>query len=132
MKSHRGFSLIEIMIAFVIMAIALTIVIRVFSTGLTTVSKTERYSIAIQIAESLMARVGEDISLDNGQLKGDIEETYYWLVSIEPMLIDYKMLMIDESNSNMELKKVKIQVGWLDNEISSNIELDEIKQYIRL
>jgi hypothetical protein len=48
------------------------------------------------------------------------------------MLIDYKMLMIDESNSNMELKKVKIQVGWLDNEISSNIELDEIKQYIRL
>jgi general secretion pathway protein I len=132
MKSHRGFSLIEIMIGFVIMAIALTIVIRVFSTGLTTVSKTERYSIAIQIAESLMARVGEDISLDNGQLKGDIEETYYWLVSIEPMLIDYKLLMIDESNSNMELKKVKIQVGWLDNEISSNIELDEIKQYIRL
>jgi general secretion pathway protein I len=132
MKSHRGFSLIEIMIAFVIMAIALTIVIRVFSTGLTTVSKTERYSIAIQIAESLMARVGEDISLDNGQLKGDIEETYYWLVSIESMLIDYKLLMIDESNSNMELKKVKIQVGWLDNEIISNIELDEIKKYIRL
>lgn len=132
MKNYKGFSLIEIMIAFVIMAIALTIVIRVFSTGLKTVSETEKYSIAVQIAESLMARVGEDISLDNSQLKGDIEETYYWLVTIEPMLIDYKLLMIDGANDNMQLKKVKIQVGWLDNQISSKIELDEIKQYIRL
>lgn len=132
MKNYKGFSLIEIMIAFVIMAIALTIVIRVFSTGLKTVSETEKYSIAVQIAESLMARVGEDISLDNSQLKGDIEETYYWLVTIEPMLIDYKLFMGDGSNDNMQLKKVKIQVGWLDNQISSKIELDEIKQYIRL
>lgn len=132
MKNYKGFSLIEIMIAFVIMAIALTIVIRVFSTGLKTVSETEKYSIAVQIAESLMARVGEDISLDNSQLKGDIEETYYWLVTIEPMLIDYKLFMVDGSNDNMQLKKVKIQVGWLDNQISSKIELDEIKQYIRL
>lgn len=132
MKNYKGFSLIEIMIAFVIMAIALTIVIRVFSTGLKTVSETEKYSIAVQIAESLMARVGEDISLDNSQLKGDIEETYYWLVTIEPMLIDYKLLMIDGANDNMQLKKVKIQVGWLDNQISSKVELDEIKQYIRL
>lgn len=132
MKNYKGFSLIEIMIAFVIMAIALTIVIRVFSTGLKTVSETEKYSIAVQIAESLMARVGEDISLDNSQLKGDIEETYYWLVTIEPMLIDYKLFMVDGSNDNMQLKKVKIQVGWLDNQISSKIELDGIKQYIRL
>ncbi len=132
MKNYKGFSLIEIMIAFVIMAIALTIVIRVFSTGLKTVSETEKYSIAVQIAESLMARVGEDISLDNSQLKGDIEETYYWLVTIEPMLIDYNLFMGDGSNDNMQLKKVKIQVGWLDNQISSKIELDEIKQYIRL
>jgi general secretion pathway protein I len=132
MKNYKGFSLIEIMIAFVIMAIALTIVIRVFSTGLKTVSETEKYSIAVQIAESLMARVGEDISLDNSQLKGDIEETYYWLVTIEPMLINYKLFMGDGSNDNMQLKKVKIQVGWLDNQISSKIELDEIKQYIRL
>lgn len=132
MKNYKGFSLIEIMIAFVIMAIALTIVIRVFSTGLKTVSETEKYSIAVQIAESLMARVGEDISLENSQLKGDIEETYYWLVTIEPMLIDYKLFMVDGSNDNMQLKKVKIQVGWLDNQISSKIELDGIKQYIRL
>lgn len=131
MKNCRGFSLIEIMIAFVIMAISLTIVIRVFSTGLRTVVETENYNIAVQIAESLMARVGEDISLDAGRLEGEINEKYYWMISIDPMLIDYKHLMIDDTDSSIQLKKVKIQIGWLENKINSRITLDEIKQHIK-
>ena len=132
MKNYRGFSLIEIMIAFVIMAISLTVVIRVFSTGLRAVIETENYNIAVQIAESLMARVGEDISLDSGRLEGEINEKYYWIISIDPMLIDYKQLMIDDANSSsIQFKKVKIQISWLENKINSRVTLDQIKQYIK-
>ena len=131
MKRDSGFSLIEIMIAFVIMSIALTIVIRVFSTGLRTVSETEKYNIAVQIAESLMARVGEDISLDESQMTGEIEKIYDWQINIEPMFVDYKLSMVEQPNSNMQFKTVNVRVEWGDDEKISKVELNTIKPQIR-
>jgi general secretion pathway protein I len=132
MKNHKGFSLIEIMIAFVIMSIALTMVIRVFATGQRVVAETENYTIAVQIAESLMARVGEDISLDQSQLDGVVENKYNWQVNLEPLFINYKSFIDGQSNANMQLKKINIQVGWDDGNNSARVELNAIKQQIRL
>jgi general secretion pathway protein I len=132
MKNHKGFSLIEIMIAFVIMSIALTMVIRVFATGQRVVAETESYTIAVQIAESLMARVGEDISLDQSQLDGVVENKYNWQVNLEPLFINYKSFIDGQSNANMQLKKINIQVGWDDGNNSARVELNAIKQQIRL
>lgn len=128
MKTNKGFSLIEIMVAFAIMAISLTIIIRVFSTGLKASILTEEYTLSVQIAESLMARVGEDISLDNGYLEGKIDDKFYWLISITQMPIADEELII--KNENNQLKKVKVQVSWLDNQVKPSVELNQIKQQI--
>ena len=133
MKKNKGFSLIEILIAFVIMAIGLTVIIRIFSTGLKTSITTEEYTIAVQIAESLMARVGEDISLENAQIEGEIENKYQWLISITPMVIfDRELLANDSKNENNQLKKVKVQVAWVDSQVKPRVELNQIKQQIRM
>ena len=132
MNRHSGFSLIEIMIAFVIMSIALTMVIRVFATGQRIVAESENYTIAVQIAESLMARVGEDISLEQTQLEGEVENKYYWQVNIERLFIDDKSRIDNQSEASLQLKKINVQVGWEDENNSARVELNAIKQQIML
>ncbi|MFM8340587.1 MAG: prepilin-type N-terminal cleavage/methylation domain-containing protein [Methylomonas sp.] len=131
MKKYSGFSLIEIMVAFAIMSIVLTMIIRVFATGQRIVSQTENYNIAVQIAESLMARVGEDINLERSQFDGELENKYYWIINIEPLFIDYNLLIDDQSNASSQLKKVNVQVRWEDENNSARVELNAIKQQIR-
>ncbi len=121
------------MIAFVIMAIAITVIIRIFSSGLKASITTEEYTIAVQIAESLMARVGEDISLENGQLEGEIENKYQWFIAVSPLVVfDTELLSNDPNNENNQLKQVRVEVAWVDSQVKPRIELNQIKQQIRL
>ncbi|MGD0961860.1 MAG: prepilin-type N-terminal cleavage/methylation domain-containing protein, partial [Methylomonas sp.] len=57
-KPPKGFSLLEILVAFSIMAIAITIILRIFGSGVNNAIRSEEYTIAVQIAESILARTG--------------------------------------------------------------------------
>jgi len=54
-KRQRGFSLIEVLVAFVILALVATALFRLFSSSLTNVSAAEEWSRALQVAESRLA-----------------------------------------------------------------------------
>jgi general secretion pathway protein I len=51
----RGFSLIEVLVAFVILALVATALFRLFSSSLTNASAAEEWSRAVQVAESHLA-----------------------------------------------------------------------------
>ncbi|MFZ2726568.1 MAG: type II secretion system protein [Methylococcaceae bacterium] len=51
MNKTKGFSLLEILIAFSIMAISLTILLKIFSTGVGTAMLAEDYNNAVQLGE---------------------------------------------------------------------------------
>ena len=53
MQRHKGFSLLEILIAFAIMAVAITIVLRIFGSGVNNSVISEEYTLGMQLAESL-------------------------------------------------------------------------------
>jgi len=71
MQRHKGFSLLEILVAFVIMAVALTIVLRIFGSGVNNAVISEDYTIAVQIAESLLASAGVETPLEIGDISGN-------------------------------------------------------------
>lgn len=85
MRHHKGFSLLEILVAFGIMAVALTIVLRIFGSGVNTAINSEDYTIATQIAESLMARTGTEIPLNVGEMRGTEINKYEWSVRMQPV-----------------------------------------------
>lgn len=85
MRQHKGFSLLEILVAFAIMAVALTIVLRIFGSGVNAAVVSEEYTLAVQIAESLMARTGVEIPLQTGDISGTEGDKYDWLVSVSPV-----------------------------------------------
>jgi general secretion pathway protein I len=80
-----GFSLIEVLVAFVILALVGTALFRVFSGALGNASLADEYSRATLYAESRIAGIGVETPLREGTLQGTSDDGYYaWTAQIAP------------------------------------------------
>jgi general secretion pathway protein I len=102
--------LLEILIAFSIMALSLGILLKIFSGGLNTAGVAEEYNVAVQIAESLMAQVGVEAPLQQGETEGLENEKYRWRVSVRPFQL--LSVNVDAAAVAAELFKVEVTVNW--------------------
>ena len=81
---QSGFSLIEVLVAFSIMALILTVLFQVFSTGLRTAGMAEEYSVAERLAQSLLEETATIRPLEAGERSGAFDGTRYrWQTRIE-------------------------------------------------
>lgn len=80
----QGFSLLEVLVAFTILGIALTVLMQVFSTGLRNITVGEDYTRAVLLAESRLASVGVEEPLQEGEQSGSFDgpQGYRWRVVI--------------------------------------------------
>jgi len=83
--SGRGFTLVEILIAFAILAVALTGLLRAFSGGLQATTKAERYSAAVLSARSVLERVGSEIPMQDGERSGRTEDGTEWSIRMRQL-----------------------------------------------
>ncbi|WP_305910011.1 type II secretion system protein [Methylomarinum sp. Ch1-1] len=118
---NKGFSLLEILVAFSVMAISLGILLNIFSTGVHTAVIAEEYTVATQIAESLMARTGVETPLVVGETSGSEAEKYHWRVSIA----EIPGLQQAESSA-AALMEVNVIVQW-DDQAARRVELHSVK-----
>lgn len=110
MNKQRGFSLLEILIAFSILALSLGILLKIFSAGVNTASVAEEYTAAVQIAESEMAKAGVITPLQAGELNGLENEKYHWNISVSPF--QFTAENVDTATLPAVLFKVKVTVNW--------------------
>jgi general secretion pathway protein I len=82
-KAH-GFSLLEILVAFIVLALAMTILMQIFSTSLVGASITDKYARATMLAESKLAAVGVEEVLKEGGSSGTVDDIYNWAIEIKP------------------------------------------------
>jgi general secretion pathway protein I len=83
-NKHQGFSLLEILVAFSILTVSLGIVLKIFSTGMTTAQVTGDYTTAVQIAKNLLDTAGSESPLKLGEIKGSENKLYHWRVTVSP------------------------------------------------
>lgn len=124
-KHHlqQGFSLLEILIAFSILAFSITILLNIFSGGLRRAMVSEEYQQAVIIAQSKLAAAGVEEELDNGEQSGDIEEKYFWSVQMEA----FDLGTLDPENQKAVPFQVKVTVEWLAGQDNRRFELTTIK-----
>ncbi len=120
---NKGFSLLEILVAFSILAISLGILLKIFSSGVNTAAVSEEYTIATQIAESLMAKTGIEEPLTENETTGLEAEKYHWRIRVE------KIPNFDiEDTSKVEFLAVQVIVEWGEDGINNRtVELNTIK-----
>jgi len=85
-RRQSGYTLIEVLVAMVILALSLTVLLRIFSTGLRNISVSEDYARAILIAEAQLESAGTGYVLAAGSTDGVAGQKYRWTQTIETYL----------------------------------------------
>ncbi|MEY3761360.1 MAG: hypothetical protein RIR39_2851 [Pseudomonadota bacterium] len=118
--------MLEILIAFSILALSLGILLKIFSAGVDTAVVAEDYTAAVQIAESLMAKTGVETALQEGQDSGVENEKYNWQVDVSPFVFNPDN--VDATTTTAVLFKVRVIVSWGNgNANDRQIELTTLK-----
>jgi len=78
--SHKagGFTLIEVLVAFMILVISLSVLFRIFSGGLRNIALSGDYARAVLVAEAQLAAAGVSDPLAEGETFGVSGEHYRW------------------------------------------------------
>lgn len=109
--SVRGFTLIEVLIAFTILALGLVAAMESFSTGLTSLGTLGDYRLASMQARSKLEEVGITIPLEPGEVSGEFDEGNRWLVTVTPYERE-PMPAIEDFSGN--LYEVRVEISWGD------------------
>ena len=83
-EREAGFTLVEVLVAFAIMALCVPALLEIFGTGFRAIRTAEVESAAARLAASKLAAVGSEIPFSAGRAEGREEPRFTWLVTIEP------------------------------------------------
>lgn len=78
---QAGFSLLEVLVAFVILALSLGVLMRLVSTSLGNIARAEHATQAVTVAQSVLARLGTDSPLTEGAQDGEAG-AYRWIARV--------------------------------------------------
>ena len=109
----RGFTLLEVLVAFAILAVALGAILQAFSQGLRVMTVAERHVAATLLAKTKLAEVGTAIPLEDGEFWGvfesDLETPYEWRIVIEPFEGEEGA---EAEFAGLRIFQVAVEVGW--------------------
>lgn len=108
-RDCRGFSLLEVLVAFVILALSLAVLMRIFSGGMRNIGAAEAYSRAVAIAESELATVGVDAPLAEGQHAGE-NGSFTWQTTVTRHA--GSAAPTEGTIGGIELYQVEVLVNW--------------------
>jgi general secretion pathway protein I len=121
---QSGYTLIEVLVAFVILALALTVLLRIFSGGLRNVSVSSDYATATLIAESRLAAAGIDTPLRPGETSGTEGERFAWTVSVQ----DYQPWPGYRSAARgVDAYRVTVTVEWPHGDNTRTVGLSTVR-----
>ncbi|MEI6746015.1 MAG: prepilin-type N-terminal cleavage/methylation domain-containing protein [Methylococcaceae bacterium] len=126
-NNQRGFSLLEMLIAFSILAVSLGILLKIFSTGITTAQVADNYTMAAQIANNLIAKTGVETPLKISEELGIENDFYHWRVRVNPQT--FVSPELDLRALPVELFNVNVLVWWGDDDKTDDrvLELNTMK-----
>lgn len=108
---QSGFTILEVLVAFLVAALLLAVILSGFSTGLSSLARADRMSQAALVAQSRIAELGVIEPLQEGSVAGrdDQHSDYRWQINVQPFAWDYADATAQQDST---LYKVDVEVFW--------------------
>lgn len=103
-----GFTLIEVLVAFAVLAIVLGTVLSIFAGGLRATKHADERATAALLASSVLAATGREQPLADGFAEGVFDNGFRWRRRIEP----YRVEPLVPEDSGISAYQVVVTVSW--------------------
>jgi general secretion pathway protein I len=123
----RGFTLIEVVVAFIILALSLGVLLQVFSTGLRNVRVSEAYTMAALLAESKLAAVGIEEPLTAGATAGVFDDRFRWRLDVQPYEPDRAEGPAEGGEGPVRAYEVVVTVSWNEANEERSVSLTTLR-----
>ena len=116
LQNARGFSLLEILVALTLLALAMGVLMQIFSRGVNSAALADRYAKATMYAESKLATIGVEQELKETAATGKFDDDFSWGLVVrpyldpnpkEPSVIDFEKLM------QTQLYEIELRVTFM-------------------
>ncbi|AKK68929.1 type II secretion system protein XpsI [Xanthomonas translucens] len=115
MKAQRGYTLIEVIVAFALLALALTLLLGSLSGAARQVKRADQLSRATLYAQSLLAAQGVEQPLQPGRAQGSFEQGHYrWTLDVAPYVDARRPPDTTLTPGLPTLLQLNLQVRWGD------------------
>jgi len=118
MKHQRGYSLLEVIVAFAVLALALTVLLGSLSGASRQIKQADLRSRAVLHAQSLLAVTGVVEPLQDGERSGEWEDgRYRWQLQVAPYQEPRTdALPVADTIAGPRLAQLTLQVSWGDTD----------------
>jgi len=120
---HKGFTLMETLVAMMILSVALVVILQLFSGGLKAGKLSENYTRAIFHAREKMEEILLAEELASEVLEGEFDDDFRWkaeIVYIEPSEEEKTKMPLDTFN-------IRVEVLWNEGEREKHFEISTLK-----
>ena len=107
-----GFSLLEVLVAFTLLAVAMATLMAIFSRGVNNADIANRYARAAILAESKLAALGLEEPITEGETSGQLDDEFSWQLAIKAY-----------SSSSEPLIRSSLELAAIDNAQASGTSL---------
>jgi general secretion pathway protein I len=120
---QRGFSLLEVLVAFAILSVSLGVLLQVFANGLRTAGISDDYTRATLYAESILAAIGTEVPLVDGERSGPVNERFAW----RSVISAYSEGLPDAEKTQVRAYRVEVEVSWAGLMQTRSVRLETLK-----
>ncbi len=117
-----GFTLIEILVALAILALTFGFAFQALSDGFEWLDRDRRNAEAVLLAQSMLARLGHDIALEDGVSSGRTADGLSWQIETTPYG-DTEDLPPDRLIGH----RIDVTVGWTERDRERQVRLTTLR-----
>ena len=131
-RSASGFTLLEVMLAFVIFALSFATVLEIMAGSMRSVRRANEDTEVALLAQSVMDQVGTEIPIEEGQYSGMGMDRYQWQLGIylyEASGDDAGTQELAEM-SGIELYQVELDIDWDTGRNQRNLHFSTIRSIL--
>ena len=131
-RSSRGFTLLEVMLAFVVFALSFATVLEIMAGSMRSVRRASDDTEVALFAQSIIDLVGTEIPIEEGEFNGTGMDRYQWRLGIylyASSSEDVHTLELADM-SGIELYRVDLDIDWQSGQKRRDLHFSTIRSIL--